>query len=626
MRNGGIRTLRIQFTGCLLAILCATPFARAEDQILNNFVTEQVNRSLSAPVQIADPDQPVHSIPFETPRDGWIFISLQVGGPGVRATLDSTNPADVMPEFDRELAYPAEAMRYVNKGAHTLHVFMDQPTAIENVSIRSIPLLLMSDLAFAVMSKQNPDGSHRRERVHPWTFYQEYILPNVNVIASDVDQGNHEWQPYAEEVRAQGKKWVYRLTMDWESWKEPDAVDRYYRQWGEPLENIPYLDGVLLDEWNSNEANKDAYPIFAEVFDRIAAGPGRQGKKVYMYGLSRPRDWYRPGIESLIRNQFPYMLEKYFYLTEPDPEETHEEFMIRHMNYTSDLWNPLYPGIIQENMAFVLAMWNYHNSSDHSPSYDHRVFLDMQLHYLANYSEYLGLYGISTYVSRSTTEEMMRYASALLRHYCIEGRRERYNNDPLKLDYLENPGFEEGLEGWTLQPATEDSISTFAIENLPFERRHWIKVPPTGQKAAVSIRSAERPNRFTQRIAELEPGRIYSLTFYTMDLTDPFDWHLTPFSVELRNVDVIEDLTQDYDVTTRDYEDGQYRSPSYHFLVFRARETEAQLELTDWFPQWCEGSEPVTEAGHEILWDHIQIQPYFSRQDPKSAVFMYSPL
>ena len=61
-------------------------------------------------------------------------------------------------------------------------------------------MILISELSFMTEPKARRASGYNRVRYRPWEFYQKHVIPNVNVIASDVDSGNHEWRPYAEEA------------------------------------------------------------------------------------------------------------------------------------------------------------------------------------------------------------------------------------------------------------------------------------------------------------------------------------------------------------------------------------------------------------------------------------------
>ena len=302
--------LRRLSLGIGLVLLLASEI-RAAETVLNNFVTEHINVSVAPPAAGHDPAEPVQSFAFQSDREGWVFISAKTSGPGVRVALDLVLPEHAVLIVAQSADKPAETMRLIQEGEHQVHLFMEQPVRVDKLIVRSIPMTLISEISFAIIPNvRSATTGNYRERARSWEWYRRYVVPNVNVIASDTDRGKDEWRPYAEEFRALGRKWLYKVSFDWEVWKQPDAADTYYSQWGRLLEETPFLDGLLMDEFTTSEARAPAFPIFAEVFDRIAANPALQDKKMYIYGMYKPRDWYKPAVESMRRHRYPYMLER----------------------------------------------------------------------------------------------------------------------------------------------------------------------------------------------------------------------------------------------------------------------------------------------------------------------------
>ncbi len=94
------------------------------------------------------------------------------------------------------------------------------------------------------------------------------------------------------------------------------------------------------------------------------------------------------------------------------------------------------------------------------PTANFRIHLDMQMEILANEPVYAGLYGVQFYRSPYADPDTLRCSARLLRHYCIEGRKDRCFHDPYELKHLLNPDFDEGTAHWQLRPAAAGSIST----------------------------------------------------------------------------------------------------------------------------------------------------------------------
>ena len=68
---------------------------------------------------------------------------------------------------------------------------------------------------------------------------------------------------------------------------------------------------------------------------------------------------------------------------------------------------------------------------------------------------------------------MVRWTSALYRHYCIEGRTELLSAKygyTLMTEYLKNADFAAEAAQWDVQPADAGSVQFKKIGDLPFKR------------------------------------------------------------------------------------------------------------------------------------------------------------
>ena len=86
------------------------------------------------------------------------------------------------------------------------------------------------------------------------------------------------------------------------------------------------------------------------------------------------------------------------------------------------------------------------------------------------------------------------------------------------MPHIENPDFDQGDAGWTLQPAEEGSISVaHAIGLGILQTRCRGGNEQAGDNFLMTRRSAKGPNRFSQTIKKLTPGRQYSVKMFTAD-------------------------------------------------------------------------------------------------------------
>ena len=151
------------------------------------------------------------------------------------------------------------------------------------------------------------------------------------------------------------------------------------------------------------------------------------------------------------------------------------------------------------------------------PTANFRIHLDMQMEILANEPVYAGLYGVQLYRSPYADPDMLRCSAPLLRHYCIEGRKDRCFHDPYELKHLLNPDFEEGTAHWELQPAAPGSISTGkkGLQRLagPLARPSALRPCVSGDEAEPGETQRLQPRRHPSRtgpalLAEDDHGRL----------------------------------------------------------------------------------------------------------------------
>ena len=121
-------------------------------------------------------------------------------------------------------------------------------------------------------------------------------------------------------------------------------------------------------------------------------------------------------------------------------------------------------------------------------------------------------------------EEVLRWLSRVVRHYCLEG-----GTDDLSEKYgftlvpgiVRNCDFARGLDGWTASPAEDGGVVALKVENYGRDIQKRKKAEPgTGDGLAVFTSSEKGPNKISQRVAGLVPGRYYSLMYCTVDYDD----------------------------------------------------------------------------------------------------------
>lgn len=125
-------------------------------------------------------------------------------------------------------------------------------------------------------------------------------------------------------------------------------------------------------------------------------------------------------------------------------------------------------------------------------------------------------------------------------------------------------------------------------------------------------RSAKGPNTFSQTIKGLEPGRLYSLKMFSCDYRDLVEpktkkqEEATPFFGKI----VLDGVEVDAKRTFREMysSNPEPRIPvwiTYHWTIFRAKESTARLTVSDW-----EKESPEGPFGQEQTFNFLELQPY----------------
>ena len=125
-------------------------------------------------------------------------------------------------------------------------------------------------------------------------------------------------------------------------------------------------------------------------------------------------------------------------------------------------------------------------------------------------------------------------------------------------------------------------------------------------------RSERGPNRFSQTIKQLEPGRLYSLKMFSCDYDDLVNPKLkkvedgrTTATVVLEGVDL--DAKRSFiEVYSSTPEPKIPVCITYYWRVFRAKSQTAMLTVSDWQSE----KEPGGPFGQEQAFNFLEIQPY----------------
>jgi hypothetical protein len=223
-------------------------------------------------------------------------------------------------------------------------------------------------------------------------------------------------------------------------------------------------------------------------------------------------------------------------------------------------------------------------------------------------------------LSQYAGEEQTRLFADLTRHYFIEGRTDLMLKNPYVLTHLQNPDFESGTTAWTVQPAVSGAAPSIATKTAPgfgvLEGRFHAPAG-LGDAALWTKRNAASPNAVSQEVKDLIPGRLYSLHFFTGDYQELISGvsksgkHAV--SVQIDNAKILDDLSfqaiikNNYSHTAGPFNANNLYWMNYYQRVFKALDDTALLRLSD----WASTSAPGGKIGQELIWNFIQLQPYY---------------
>jgi len=555
---------------------------------LNNLVTELLDIGTTR-------TQESHA--FTTPRDGWVFVSSQESE-GARVVLTRPDREDVLVSHQAANHAPLEAMRWLPRGDHRILVNDRGGRMPGRLIIRAIPELIFAKF-----------GAHPHVKeygLYDWGFLGRHVLPHLNTM---VGNGSEEQRPFAEEWQGHGKRWITESGVPGLRNGEPVDPDEVFRFWtGQPGMSDPLLDGIIADEFWAGDLPQ--YPGWTEAVRRINAADGLRDKSFYPYcgsmsGSEPSREFMRAVLDG--GNRFAWER----YLPEQRTERAARLYLDSALREEALQWETTLPGSVERMVVCIGYFSQPPETLDVDPAVDHKVYLDMQFHLIANDPAFRDVAGLMTYLSSYSDEETVRWAGKLFRHYGIEGRAERMTDDPYELPHVRNPDFEEGLDGWDVSSADEGSVGTGTMAGYSWLQGRYPKTSQ-GDTFLTLERSDKGPNRVSQTIRGLRPGRVYSLRAYVADIDDLDTQQTLGVSIEASGVELLQDRSlrhvfpNCYSHHLGDYDDKRRAWMNYHWQIFRATGDEARLTVSD----WASNAEPGGPIGQRLAVNFVQVQPY----------------
>ncbi|MEX2112178.1 MAG: hypothetical protein WD845_03285 [Pirellulales bacterium] len=605
---------------CVLSMAMQPQTAAAAERRLNNLAAELL--------VAADVSGAGNSFTFTRPTAGWIFVAATCQGKGaVRITLDpATGNVELLPFNDASGDNPVEAMRQVAAGPHALAVECTGDARVEKLVVRAIPELMHCGLGF--------DPAIKSYGRYDLEFLKKDILPNVTtlVVPHSIDLP----PKVIDDWHRQGKKFVAEVGINGQA----TTADEHCNYWTGFLDKAPFLDGILINEFIVNapserpieslsaerrkrlEDEQARYRTYEAAIQQFHRLDRYRDKLLYAYvggsGRTLNQEVIGPTfVRTLIDCDYRIALERYLF--ERSSEHASREALDEFVRGITD-WETRQPGA-KEHMIIAFGLFSMPPGGINKlPGVDYHVWMDQQMHTVANNPALAGIAGLEWWTSLQADEETVRFVGKLYRHYAIEGHTDLFTRDPLFLPHLANADFQQGTTGWTLQAASPDSIAAKSFPRYGrIEGRYMGLGRPAdpehlGDTFLWMKRSAQGPNKFSQAVSGLEPGRLYSLKMFTCDYQDlvspqaKTQEEANKFigAVTIEGVDLVPEkcFTEAY------ASNPEPKIPvwiTYHWKVFRAKGTTAQLTISD----WPDDSKPAGPFGQEQTFNFLELEPYW---------------
>ena len=574
------------------------PIAATRGNRLNNFVTELRRERL------ADGDYE-----FTLARDGWVYVGLGGSFPGVTADIDGPALPSAVKHRQGE---PSETMRRLKAGRHVVTVKGVGTGADGMLSIRSVKVL---SLGFGRTAFRGTDIG--RYGAYGPEFYRRFGVYMVVNTASLPDWIEKTRPDFIADLVARGCENLAhlglgsraRLRNDLEKFR---GVFTGHPAWkrGEAIivdENAIGADSLM--KYNSAEVLWDVgrnHRIDICLEDAVRCTFGSPAREI-------------PELSAMVNagNGTSHMLPETYIPAMED--EADVETVKAYWKDLSNRARALVPGA-PGRIVYLMGGWVWPGVFNpwYSPECDIKAYYDEFFHMLATDPAFADIGGLG-FSTPACDEGVYRFTLYAMRHYCVEGSRERLSpRFGLKYhaDIMDNGDFTEGFAGWTPQPAEEGAIAighrkSFGKGTAAQLRQYNAYKPPRkpyGDDFAMFKRTAAGVNRLARKLVNLVPGKVYELMFCSYDgddierpgtITSPIDM----VRVRIEGGDEIPELR--YTCLT-DRNKGVKKGKTdtvTHRVVFRAKSATATAVFSD------DGAEAKPGMRRAINW--VGARPYF---------------
>lgn len=568
--------------------------------ILNNFCWDLVKSELKA----SGGEEK-----FSLPIDRWVYIAVNSATTDditVELILDDGKPLPIKPYGEN-----LESMQYLKAGTHTLKYSTTGNIADRSLIIRAMPAIQHGFYG--------ADYCHVSSfGLYKWEFLEKYINPNVNVM---IDLGLVKPdQAHIDEWTAMGRQWITHVKALFDIDRARDGEEQRLLKYWESQLGVSgrYSQGILIDELGEHNAT---YDLYLKVAQRMYDG-SMKGRIIntYAYGNDLADDPAGQAFGNWLAQHGGEIAVEWYLMDTPDLKSAKETIQVELIDGVKR-WTTAFPA---DRLIATLCSCNIPcENADRYPQTDMKVYLDMQMHAMANDPAAFGIGGVQMYYSSYSDEEIQRWISKLYRHYCIEGSKDRFTDDPYELPHLNNGDFSEGDSGWKIEPAVQGSIAVKSFEGLGVLQSRW-GGSPNGDNFIWMKRNGSKPNKIVQTIKGLTPGRYYSLKMISSDYSDLINTVAANKSptviatidgVELSQVpneSFVQAYPHSFGRTQGDFSPTHQYWNQFHWQVFRATAPTATLTISDW-RNVAEDSFPMGAAGQESVVGYISVQPFLEK-------------
>ena len=563
----------------------AAPLPSVPEKWLNNLVSELARFEVKGDMECG----------FTSPREGWIFLGLEKADRKAKVYLDHAET----PVIIHRSGEKSETMRFLPAGKH--HLRIAGISSANRLIVRTVKQLQL--FPFNAYEKKDLTLFH-----YDLPFFRKYLWPAVNTQFQQYEYTLPE--QHMKEARERGMRLINSGAA---KWSDAAAVEKSVRT----ERDIDKFDGRALDELGYWHSFKNQLSVTDALFALADFD-----KSVYLWMAKTRGHLYYPMIHRPLLSaasnagggRGKMLMETYVASVRNEADVPgYMKLLNDHVRFAEKCIPDA-----KQRMAFMMSgyisagAWNINIY----PGTDIKYIMDYFFWKFANDPELKGIFAIGCYDINNCDEERVRWIGRLMRHYCVEGKTDLLSR---KYGIVCNPGhlkdgdFEQGFDNWQSVPAEPGSL-------VPWYRKHYGPLKQLrqseegglGDHAARFICSARAPNKLSQKLTGLVPGKKYSLCFVTADEEDIIKPMAKKppvfFDAKISDSKIIPQLGYIFKKPA----DGSRRirqRPQIcnHKLVF----IPDKAEVTVTFSDWSDGKMPAEGIGRKRVLNFVSVCPYF---------------